>query len=335
MNKIFLTLFAVLCFMYAFSQQPIKYIIRDGSEIKLSPEELAKKLPSDLRPLFDYVMRDPSICVGPDSTYYLTGTTGDPDMWAVTSDIKVWKSKDLKKWSPVITSPRTRATVWNADREGGDWTKPVMLRDGAPFRPLWAPEIHYFNNNFWLTYSFPFLGNSILKSTTGKAEGPYISSIIPDKPLNTDIDASLFCDDDGKVYSVMNNGKICRMKNDMTGPAEDYRPIVPSNHRRVGFEGGSMFKANGKYYFIAADFINGEYQCMAAMSDSIYGPYGPRYLAIPNAGHNVVFKDLKGNWWSTFFGNDNKSPFKERPAIIRILFDKEGWIYPASQNFPI
>jgi len=33
---------------------------------------------------------------------------------------------------------------------------------------------------------------------------------------------------------------------------------------------------------ICADFINGEYHCVASMADHIYGPYGPRYLAIPH-----------------------------------------------------
>lgn len=71
-----------------------------------------------LHPLMDYPMRDTCICLAPDGMYYLTGTTGDPDWWAVTSDIRVWKSPDLKDWTPVVTKPRPRTTVWNLDREG-------------------------------------------------------------------------------------------------------------------------------------------------------------------------------------------------------------------------
>jgi hypothetical protein len=69
---------------------------------------------------------------------------------------------------------------------------------------------------------------------------------------------------------------------------------------------------------------------MAASSDSIYGPYGARYLAIPHAGHNTLFRDKAGAWWSTFFGNCTGSPpFRERPAILRIALDAGGRSRPA------
>lgn len=79
----------------------------------------------------------------------------------------------------------------------------------------------------------------------------------------------------------------------------------------------------------AAEFVNGDYHCFIASADSIYGPYGPRYLAIPHAGHNTFFKDNEGNWWSSFFGNDKHSPFRERPAIVRVDFDEHGHVRPA------
>ena len=72
------------------------------------------------------------------------------------------------------------------------------------------------------------------------------------------------------------------------------------------------------YHLICADFIDKMYHCMVATSDNIYGPYGPRRLAIPHAGHNMFFQDKDGNWWATFFGNDSRAPFRERPAILRI-----------------
>ena len=67
---------------------------------------------------------------------------------------------------------------------------------------------------------------------------------------------------------------------------------------------------------------------MSASADSIYGPYGNTYLAIPHGGHNTLFKDAQGNWWSTFFGNDPQAPFRERPAILPIHVDANGKIQP-------
>jgi beta-xylosidase len=305
-----------------------KYIAYDGSQVKYTAEELALKLPGDLKPVIDYPMRDISVCLGPDSTYYMTGTTGDPDWWAVTGDIQVRKSKDMRNWLPVITQPRKRSVVWNADREGSEWNKKIQLRDGVPFRPLWAPEIYYMKGTFWLTYCFPRSGNGILKSTSGKAEGPYVSALANEGPLSVDIDASLFQDDNGKVYVVAGEGNITPMKDDVSGPAGASVLAKPGNAKHVGFEGAFLFKVNTTYYMAAAEFVNGEYQCFVASSDNIYGPYGDRYLAIPHAGHNTFFKDVDGNWWSTFFGNDKNAPFKERPALLRVIFDERGHIKP-------
>ncbi len=70
------------------------------------------------------------------------------------------------------------------------------------------------------------------------------------------------------------------------------------------------------------------YDCMAAVSDNVYGPYGERYLAIPHAGHNMLFKDCAGRWMSTFFGHDAKAIFRERPGILPIEFDATGRFRP-------
>ncbi len=280
-----------------------------------------------IKPLLDYAIRDTSVALGPDGIYYLTGTTGSPDINAVTSDVQVWKSPDLVKWSPVVDRPRLRSIVWNVDRDG-TWQKQIGQRDGAPFRPVWGPEIHYLKNTFWMTYSVPNLGVGLLKSTTGKAEGPYVSILKPDQPLANGIDASLFQDDDGAVYFLYGGGRIARMKDDMSGLAEDFHNITPSNAPYVGFEGVSMFKANGRYYLAAADFAFGDYNSYVASADKVYGPYGDRYLAVPHAGHDTFFQDKTGQWWSTFFGNDPRAPIHDRPGLLKVKFDQHGRIHP-------
>jgi hypothetical protein len=42
----------------------------------------------------------------------------------------------------------------------------------------------------------------------------------------------------------------------------------------------------------------------------------------------MLFRDKTGVWWSTFFGSDPRAPFRERPAILRIEWGKEGRIRP-------
>jgi hypothetical protein len=298
-------------------QKPIGYMMYEQSGVEL-PE---------IHPLMLYQMRDTSIRRGGDGNYYMTGTTGGPDWWAVTADVQLWKSSDLKTWTPVVTQPRLQSVVWNIDRQG-TWQKPTMLRDGQPFRPVWAPEIHYLKGTYWIPYCIPRLGTGLLKSTTGKPEGPYESVISPDKPLTPGIDASLFQDDDGTVYFLWGGNNIARMKDDMTGLAEEPHQIGPKSQPFVGFEGISLIKANGHYYLSGADFIFGEYHCFTASAATLMGPYSDRYVSVPHGGHNNFFQDQAGRWWSTFFGNDLQAPFKEEPGIVPMKFDQSGRLKP-------
>jgi beta-xylosidase len=277
------------------------------------------KLPP-MKPLFDYPLRDTSVCVGGDGMYYLTGTTGDTATWWTINDgaIRVWKSADLKTWKPL-------GAVWKIDQ--GTWQK---VKHGEN-RALWAPEIHYAKGTYWLTFCMNFGGTGLLKSTSGKAEGPYID-VHPIGPLTAEIDASLFVDDDGKAYFVFQNGKIARLNDAMTELAEKPRLLAPWNATQVGFEGAFLTKINGRYVLICAEFNDRlgtkTYDCMAAAAKNIYGPYGPRYLAISHGGHNTLFKDKTGQWRSTFFGSDPKAPFRERPGILKLDVDDEGHIRP-------
>jgi xylan 1,4-beta-xylosidase len=289
-----------------------------SASMALAEDAKAEKRPAlpAMKPLFDYAIRDTSICVGPDKTYYLTGTTGDTKTWWKTNDgmIRIWKSTDLKKWEPL-------GAVWKVD--DGTWQK---VKHGEN-RALWAPEIHYIRNTFWLTYCMNFSATGLLKSTTGKIEGPYVD-VHPQGPLTTEIDASLFADDDGKVYFVWQNGKIARLNDDMTELAEKPHVLKPKNAEQVGFEGAFLTKINGRYVLVCAEFNGDNYDCMAASAEKIDGPYGDRYLAIPHGGHNMLFKGFDGQWRSTFFGHDKDSPFTEKPGLLQIDFDKDGRIRP-------
>jgi xylan 1,4-beta-xylosidase len=277
------------------------------------------KLPP-MKPLFDYPLRDTSICVGGDGMYYLTGTTGDTKTWWTFNDgtIRVWKSADLKTWKPL-------GAVWTVEQ--GTWQK---VKHGKE-RALWAPEIHYIKGTFWLTPCMNFGGTALLKSTSGKAEGPYVD-VHPQGPLTGEIDASLFADEDGKVYFVFQNGEIARLNDAMTDLAEKPRLLKPWNADQVGFEGAFLTKIKGRYVLICAEFNDRlgtrTYDCMAATAKSVYGPYGPRYLAISHGGHNMLFKDKQSQWRSTFFGSDPKAPFQERPGILALDVDDEGHIRP-------
>lgn len=298
-----------------------------SAPLKLS--ESMRGMDQAFRLLFDGYLRDPSICLGPDGTYYLTGTSEGQN------SIRIWKSKDLANWEKLDFE-------WHYGES--PWHRPYKEK-GCP---LWAPEIHYKKGTFWLTYSMPTYtgefkdsGSGLLKSTTGKPEGPY-ADVSPNERLGDEIDASLFEDDDGTVYFVWHCGKIRKMKPDLSGPAEPMRKLKlsvddpePTHHsslcpkihgtnsfNHIGYEGVFLFKIKGTYMLMASDHYEGKYTAWIATSKSLDGPYSARYPAIPNGGHNMVFQDTKGQWWSTLFNG----PVNEKPAILPITINDRGQI---------
>lgn len=176
-------------------------------------------------------------------------------------------------------------------------------------------------------------GIGILKSTSGKPEGPYVD-IKTDGPLPGHIDVALFEDTDGTVYYLCDGYSIARMKDDMSGLAEPLRTLTFNPTPPWG-EGINMLKVGDKYvwYNSANTFteVNGKeartYDCFSATSSgSIYGSYNDRHRALTYAGHNNIFKDKNGNWWSTQF---HPQPHMEKPiepAIIPIEVSPEGAI---------
>jgi beta-xylosidase len=296
-----------------------------------------------LRKLMDEPLRDAALCRGPDGTWYLTGTS--QPFWGFNNEngIRVWKSSDLVAWEPL-------GTVW---RYGGSpWHRPYLEKK----KPIWAPEIHHLKGTFWLTYSLPgwdgtgrTSGCGLLRSVSGKPEGPY-EDVQPGERMGDEIDASLFEDDDGAVYFLWHGGKIARLKPDLSGLAEPYRWLKmggtdpnPRHHSglcagifgkdsfdHVGFEGMSIFKANGRYFLSCAETFDGRYSCAIASSTNLFGPYGARYEALPHAGHNLFFRDGTGAWWSTFFGSDRGAPWQERPGVLPVEISAGGLVRPRS-----
>lgn len=297
-----------------------------------------------IKPILDVHMRDTIVILGGDGNYYLTGSTGD-NIWSYNDGIELWKSPDLIHWNYL-------GLVWSLDKDGG-WEKKWRDR-GKPVRSIWAPEIHYIHHNYFICFGMPPGGMSILKSTTGKAEGPYVHATDPNKPIlggigptnqSFLIDPTLFEDDDGKVYFTYGPAnEIARMKDDLGDFAEPLRKVVlvdqgpydksvqrdPGNP--FGFEGATIFKANGKYYYGATDKVHGRYSMCLAISDNIYGPYRMRHESVPCNGGSDFFKAKDGFWYTGLFGDDSSAPWRERPGIVRIDFDQDGKVIVAKQQ---
>lgn len=306
---------------------------------KATGSAVKKGLLPDIKPIWELHIRDTKIILGGDGYYYMSGSTGD-NIWSHTDGVELYRSKNLESWEYL-------GLVWTIEKDG-TWEKQWANMKDKPVRAIWAPELHYVKGTYVIVLSMAPGGISILKSTTGKPEGPY-QNIMPEKPIINGIDATLFQDDDGKVYFTWSGGnRIYKMKDDLSGFDGKATEItlaepdtIPEHHapkcvkrgmKDFGHEGAVLFKANGKYYLGAADDYEGRYSTCIAMSDNIYGPYKMRHETVPCGGGTGFFKDKKGQWWCSFFGNDAQAPFREKPAIVKIRFDKDGKILIAENQ---
>ena len=296
---------------------------------------ITKGLLPPIKPLLEVQVRDTVMAVGGDGNYYMTGSTGE-NIWAFSDGVELWRSPDLKTWTYL-------GLVWSLDRDA-TWEKQTRTMHDKPVRAIWAPELHYLRGNYYICLSMAPGGVGLLKSSTGRPEGPYINALTgpdKDKPLVNGIDATLFEDDDGKVYFTWSSGtRIVRMKDDLSGFAEPMHQIRledpdhdPTHHAArcegrgmndLGTEGAVLFKANGTYYLGAADSYEGRYSTLLAMSKTIYGPYHGRHESVPTAGGTGFFKDKQGRWWSTYFGNDEQAAWREKPGLVRVEFAPDG-----------
>ena len=78
-------------------------------------------------------------------------------------------------------------------------------------------------------------------------------------PLTSRIDSTLFQDDDGAVYYIWQDGNIARMKDDMTGFAEEPRKIIQQHYDPEPYcEGVSIFKHEGRYHLLLAIWMMDE-----------------------------------------------------------------------------
>ena len=163
----------------------------------------------------------------------------------------------MKSWE-------ARGQIWSMEKDGTWQKKPKVYKAGEKyqkksingdpmdnrFHAVWAPEMHYIKSakNWFIVAcmneSAGGRGSFILRSKTGKPEGPYENiEGNKDKAIFPNIDGSLFEDTDGTVYFVGHNHYIARMKPDMSGFAEELKTLKEKKYNPEPYiEGAFIFK---------------------------------------------------------------------------------------------
>ena len=241
----------------------------------------ATQIPAGTKPLFDYWMRDPHICIGHDGWYYLSGTTRPEQgprgtAWVWSDGARVWRSPDLKRWEPL-------GLVWKLD-DGPEWQRnfhvyfptgnqvvPPEKFYAAPPPPdvpvkraFWGPKIHYSkrHDNYFIVGCMNFNmgmppekwcghlfgGTFILRSKSGEAVGPYEPTT--DHPLTNYIDAKIY-EEDGVLWFIWQHGMMGRLNDRLDTLTEIVNPYEAGGFNpEPAREGCHIFKHHGRYYLV-------------------------------------------------------------------------------------
>ncbi|MDR1131459.1 MAG: family 43 glycosylhydrolase, partial [Oscillospiraceae bacterium] len=283
------------------------------------------------------LLRDTSVqYIAAEGKYYLVATSGGEfyNWWgAYNKGIRMWESEDMDTWTQVDGKPG----------EHGERNFVCYIDDISWWpsnKALWAPEFYCVNGLYYIVASTPHLGQVLLVSSTGKPEGPYEDALgrpIID-PINTDIDGSLFQDDDGKVYFLCQNGKIAEMSTDpvtgrITGLASGFS-LPHSGHGTLSssnsWEGAALFKHEGVYYLSLAYFGsggNGRYDSTVLTATNVWGPYGNEHVAIQYGGHNTYFHSADGAIYGTTFCNWGPI-YSQQAGIVKMQVTADGKLQP-------
>ena len=256
--------------------------------------------------------------------YYMTVSRNPSD-----PGVMMWESTNLVNWEYL-------GTVSNASQ----------------VQDAWAPEIMYYEGDFYMYTSGPDQNHRVLKLETSSQTKPSPfgeynvenSNLFPN--AKHDIDATPFRDDDGSLYFLFSGvGGIDYIKTD--SPIDGNKPVikltecfvkVPEDDRNSTWtEGPTIIKQNGIYYmtYCGNDVIRTDYQVHAASGNSIEtlspnavsnNPILKHTEGFYNGtghSHNVLGPDLK-NYYTTYHVKHHEGHLSDngKPLMRSLMLDK-------------
>lgn len=282
-------------------------------------------------PVINADFPDPSVTRCGDDFYFVSTTMH------MMPGAPVLKSKDLVNWEAVSYVFDKLTDTSKYDMDGGT----------VYGRGQWATSIRYHNGKFYLLFS--------------PNDEPYRAYIYSSSDPATDKwqlisrtphfhDASLFFDDDGRVYVFSGTGSLRELKSDLSDVKEGGvdMHIFERDAEETGLlEGSQVVKYNGKYYLLMISWPkDGKRRQVCYRADNITGPYEKKiilednFAGFPYVGQGCLIDDKNGNWYAVIF--------QDRGAIGRVpllmpcnwidgwpmLGDKNGKV-PASGTIPL
>ena len=266
---------------------------------------------------------DPSVVrVGED--YYMVNSS-----FIYFPCIPVSHSKDLVHWKIIgyaITNP--------------EWAALDELEGG---RGYWAPDISYYDGRFYITatYRMNDTGNVYRKQIIVSSEdpaGPYSKPAIIDED---GIDPSLFTDDDGKRYMLLNRGaRILPLNREATRQTGEAVLLYYGDNKRAP-EGPHLLKKDGFYYLFEAEGGTGPgRRITVSRGMQLFGRYEPcphnpilrqsdETAPKQRCGHGKPVMTQDGQWYMVYLCGrklgDGYSILGRETALDPITWTKDGW----------
>lgn len=237
---------------------------------------------------------DPSIVrVGED--YYMVNST-----FIFFPCIPVSHSRDLVNWR-----------VIGHAIENPQWAHVEGLEGG---RGWWAPDISYSNGRFYITATLRMndvgrVRRRQMVVTAERPEGPYSEPVFFDED---GIDPSLFHDDDGRHYMLLNRGaRIFEIDETATRRLSETTLLYYGTQKRAP-EGPHLLKHNGWYYLFEAEGGTGTgHRETVSRSRTLHGVYTPSpynpvvrqwddTALIQRCGHAKPVSTPDGRWYFVY-----------------------------------
>lgn len=253
--------------------------------------------------------------------YYLISTT-----MHLMPGAPVMKSQDLVNWE-------IASYVFDSLYDNSKYN----LVDGTVYgRGQWASSIRYHKGLYYVLFSpndQPF--RSYIFTTTN----PSTEKWKLHARMQHFHDASLFFDDDGRVYVFSGTGSLRELKSDLSDVKPDGvdMKIFERDKEETGLlEGSQVVKHNGKYYLLMISWPGGKPRRQVCYrADSITGPYEKKIILqdkfadFPYCGQGCITDDENGNWYGLIF--QDRNGVGRVPLLMTVRW-VDGWPMLGDEN---
>lgn len=238
----------------------------------------------------------------------------------------VMKTKDLVHWE-------IASYVFDSLTDNSKYD----LIDGTVYgRGQWASSIRYHNGKFYVLFS---PNDQPFRSYIFEASDPSLGDWKLVTRTRHFHDASLFFDDDGRVYVFYGTGNLTELKSDLSDvkPGGVDMKIFERDESETGLlEGSQVIKYNDKYYLLMISWPRGEpRRQLCYRADNITGPYEKKvilednFAGFPYCGQGAIINDKNNNWYGLIF--QDRGAVGRVPLLMPVRWE-DGWPMLGDEN---